>query len=56
MKKRLSFFADDVVLFTKPEPMDLAICKCIFDLFGEASGLHINMRKSVALPIRCSEQ
>ena len=56
MRKRISIFADDVVLFVKPEPMDLVVCKCIFDLFGEASGLQINMSKSVALPIRCSDQ
>jgi hypothetical protein len=56
MKKHLSIFADDVVLLVKPNPVDLAVCKCIFKLFGEAAGRKINMCKSAALPIRCSEE
>ena len=39
LRKRLSIFADDVAFFVKPIPMDLAVCRCIFQLFGEVSGL-----------------
>uniref|UniRef100_A0A8R7K072 Reverse transcriptase domain-containing protein n=1 Tax=Triticum urartu TaxID=4572 RepID=A0A8R7K072_TRIUA len=56
MRQRLSIFADDVVVFIKPKPMELHICKNILVMFGEASGLRINMVKSVALPIRCNDQ
>ena len=49
MKQRLSIFADDVVVFIKPKLVELEACKNILDLFGEASGLRINMMKSVAL-------
>ena len=56
MKQRLSIYADDVVLFVKPRLVDLQACRAILALFGEASGLHINMTKSAALPIRCTEE
>ncbi|XP_073363209.1 uncharacterized protein [Aegilops tauschii subsp. strangulata] len=56
MRKRLPIFADNVALFVKPILMDLAVCQCIFELFGEASGLRINMNKSAALPIRCTKE
>ena len=56
MEKRLSIFADDVVLFVKPNKVDLAACKCILELSGEASGLRINMQKSAVIPMRCSEE
>ena len=56
MKQRLSIFADDVVVFIKPNPVELEVCKSILDLFGGASGLWINMMKSAALPIRCNDE
>ena len=56
MRQRLSIFADDVVVFIKPKSTELDICKNILEMFGEASGLRINMGKSVALPIRCNDQ
>mgnify|MGYP000887156866 CR=1 FL=1 len=56
MRQRLSIFADDVVVFIKPKPGELEAAKCIFEIFGEASGLRMNMAKSAALPIRCSDQ
>ena len=55
MRQRLSIFADDVVVFIKPKSTELDICKNILEMFGEASGLRINMGKSVALPIRCND-
>ena len=56
MRKRLSIFADDVVLFVKPNPRDLRVCKFLFEMFGEAVGLRINLHKSAALPIRCTDE
>nr|BDI54638.1 retrotransposon protein, putative, unclassified [Triticum aestivum] len=55
MRHRMSIYADDVVLFLKPNRVDLRACRALFALFGEASGLRINMAKSAALPIRCDE-
>lgn len=56
LKQRLSMFADDVMLFVKPNEMDLQACALILHLFGEASGLKVNLAKSVALPIRCDDE
>ena len=56
MRQCLSIFADDVVVFIKPTPVELEVSKSILSMFGEASGLRINMRKSAALPIRCNDQ
>uniref|UniRef100_A0A8R7UGP9 Reverse transcriptase domain-containing protein n=1 Tax=Triticum urartu TaxID=4572 RepID=A0A8R7UGP9_TRIUA len=55
VRQRLSIFADDVVVFIKPKPLELEISKRIFEMFGEASGLRINMAKSAILPIRCND-
>ena len=55
VRQRLSIFADDVVVFIKPKPLDLDISQRIFEMFGEASGLRINMAKSAILPIRCND-
>ena len=45
MRQRLSIFADDVVVFIKPKPGELEAAKCIFEIFGEASGLKIIYHK-----------
>jgi hypothetical protein len=50
--QRLSVFADDAVLFVKPLPSDLLSVRYILDVFGHASGLRINYRKTSATMIR----
>lgn len=52
----LSIYADDVALFIKPEEDSLLCIKEILDIFGEASGLRINYRKSAAILIRGTEE
>ncbi|WVZ62593.1 hypothetical protein U9M48_012327 [Paspalum notatum var. saurae] len=52
---RVSFYADDAVLFLGPSATDLWAIKLILDYFGHASGLHTNLTKSSASPIHCSE-
>lgn len=52
---RASIFADDAVLFLKPEPTDLQVTSAILELFGEPSGLRINLQKSTSTCIRCGE-
>lgn len=46
-------FADDVMLFIKLNALDLQACAMLLQIFGEASGLSVNLSKSAALPIRC---
>jgi hypothetical protein len=53
--QRISIYADDIVLFVKPEVQDLVTVRNILEVFGEASGLHVNYRKTSATLIRGSE-
>lgn len=51
---RLSMYADDAVIFTNPIREDI---KCMMDImtaFGEATGLKINVQKSIVAPIQCA--
>ena len=43
---RASIFADDAVIFFKPQIAELRVISEILQLFGKASGLHINLQKS----------
>jgi hypothetical protein len=53
---RLSIYADDVVLFVKPIVEDLNCVRLILDCFGAATGLITNLRKSFAIPVKCTGQ
>uniref|UniRef100_A0A8R7TQP3 Reverse transcriptase domain-containing protein n=1 Tax=Triticum urartu TaxID=4572 RepID=A0A8R7TQP3_TRIUA len=53
---RLSMFADDVMIFLKTNERDLSTCASLLTLFGEASGLRVNLAKSAVYPIRCSAE
>ncbi|KAM0911464.1 hypothetical protein ACQ4PT_013479 [Festuca glaucescens] len=50
--QRISVYADDVVLFLKPEMRELLAVRDILSLFGEASGLHVNFGKTTTTLIR----
>jgi hypothetical protein len=39
LQHRVSFYADDVVLFLRPVTDDISISMNILEIFGEASGL-----------------
>jgi hypothetical protein len=56
LHQRVSMFADDVVVFFKPNELETSTCAAILGLFGQASGLEVNMSKSAVLPIRCSQE
>jgi hypothetical protein len=43
LQHRVSLYADDVVLFLRPETVDIAITMDILCLFGVASGLKTNL-------------
>jgi hypothetical protein len=53
--QRISIFADDVVLFIRPEVNELIATKDILRIFGGASGLKVNYSKTTATLIRGSE-
>lgn len=53
---RLTLYADDVVLFLRPDLGELALVKEILRVFGEASRLVTNIGKSPITPIQCDEQ
>jgi hypothetical protein len=44
--QRVSFYADDVVLYFRPATHELTIIKQLPDMFAEASGLHVNYPKT----------
>lgn len=52
----ISLYADDVILLCHPSPGDIMAVKEILRLFGRASDLHVNFRKSVAALIRCASE
>lgn len=49
----ISLYTNDVVLFCHPSPSDLAAIKAILELFGRATGLHVNYSKSSATMLNC---
>jgi hypothetical protein len=53
---RISLYADDVVVFLRPNVVDIEAFKEILHLFGEASGLKTNIQKSNVFPIHCDEE
>jgi hypothetical protein len=50
--QRISVYADDVIIFCKPLSFELEAVKAILRVFGEASGLCVNYRKTSATLIR----
>ncbi|KAM0888030.1 hypothetical protein ACQ4PT_028623 [Festuca glaucescens] len=55
LKHRVSLYADDIVVFARPDQGELRAVKEILRCFGDASGLEVNYLKSLAAPIRCGE-
>lgn len=53
--QRLSIYVDDVILFIKPINVDLAFIREALQMFGTASGLHVNFAKSSAIMILSDE-
>ncbi|KAM0900496.1 hypothetical protein ACQ4PT_020623 [Festuca glaucescens] len=56
LRSRVSLYADDVVVFAKATPAELAAVWGVLDCFGAASGLKVNPTKSSAAPIQCSDE
>jgi hypothetical protein len=49
---RCSLYADDAALFAHPSPVEMDRLQKILLLFGECSGLKVNMNKTEIFPIR----
>ncbi|WVZ50728.1 hypothetical protein U9M48_001955 [Paspalum notatum var. saurae] len=54
-KHQISLYADDVIMFLRPNRVDLTLVSQLLDAFGHASGLRTNFSKSSVCPIHCSE-
>jgi hypothetical protein len=53
---RASICADDAVIFFQPKRPDCEVVHEILKLFGDSSGLHINLSKSTITCIRCTDE
>jgi hypothetical protein len=51
---RLSMYVDDVAVFVNSVKADVDMVMQIMQMFGDATGLHMNVNKSIVAPIRCS--
>jgi hypothetical protein len=54
--QRLSIYADDVILFFRPEIQELQAIKEIITIFGEATGLKVNYSKTTTTLIKGGEE
>jgi hypothetical protein len=54
--QRIYLYADDIVVFIKPEEHELRAIREIVQIFGEASGLQINYKKTTITLIRGDEE
>jgi hypothetical protein len=56
LKHRVSLYANDVMIFARPDEVELQIVRRILDFFRGASGLRVNFGKSSVVLIQCSEE
>jgi hypothetical protein len=56
LKHRVSLYADDVVVFARPDKEELGVIRALLECFGDAFGLHVNYGKSAAAPIRYDDE
>jgi len=47
LKQRVSMFADDVMIFLKPIELEMQVCAAIMRDYGEASELHVNLKRAM---------
>ena len=52
---RMSLYADDTVIFINPVRGETDTLLGLLQHFGDATGLQVNLSKSSAIPIRCSD-
>jgi hypothetical protein len=56
LQHRISLYADDVVIFLRPDPPDLNLMLNILQLFGTTSCLMTNVHKSKVFPFHCPDE
>jgi hypothetical protein len=56
MGHRISLYADDLVIFVRPERQSLTAVKAVLHIFGLTTGLVANLEKGAATPINCNEE
>ena len=54
MRFRVSMYADDAVIFIRPNRNDVQNLRKILHLFGETTGLTTNFQKTSVTPISCN--
>jgi hypothetical protein len=54
IKHCTSLYDDDFIMLFSPTSIDLELCRTIFQVFEEASGLGCNLSKCQMAPIRCN--
>jgi hypothetical protein len=54
-KLRTSLYADDATVFLNPVKEEVQVVADILHMFGQASGLFINISKCAVFPIRYSD-
>jgi hypothetical protein len=52
---RISLYANDLVLFVRPNAQDLQLMRSVFSMFGGASSLGCNLAKCQLTLIRCDQ-
>jgi hypothetical protein len=52
---RCSLYADDAAIFANPDRNELHHISQILNIFGNCSGLKVNLNKTEIFPIRCDE-
>lgn len=52
---RCSLYADDAAIFANPDQAELYHITQVLNLFGNCSGLKVNLNKTEIFPIRCDE-
>jgi hypothetical protein len=55
-RHRVSFYADDAVIFLRPYNLDLITIRHVLDLFGHAFGLGTNLAKSSVSPVHYTNE
>lgn len=53
IKHRLSLFADDMAMFVRPDRFEPRVVDDMLGIFGDPSGLFVNLAKSSIIPIIC---
>jgi hypothetical protein len=53
---QVPLYADDLVIFLRPEAKDIRLARAILEFFAGVFALHTNISKCQFTPIRCSEE